>query len=92
MADREVEDNRKRILVLLGPSAEQGSVDWLCPDCRFPVIELHNAITLGISDVIDFDSRHNTMVGVHHSGFFHDKQGLAVKCRIRYYFTLGEHS
>lgn len=76
-----------RVVVLLSRTPEHDYQQFKCPDCLMPVAHLDNAQVLGMSDIIDFDSRHNVLVGVPHRGRL--GQGLGY-CKTRYYFTLGE--
>lgn len=90
MVMTELVDKYVRILVLVERDSQNTYQEWCCPDCGFPVAQLHNANVLGVNDGIDFDSRHNVLIGVAHHGFVYNGRNAKEKCRARYYFTLGE--
>lgn len=86
------EDIRSRVLVLVEQSDAPNYQEFLCPDCDMPVAQLHNCQILGISDVIDFDTRSQPLIGVPHKGRL-AWDGIGERpgyCRTRFYYTLGE--
>lgn len=80
-------DTKYRILVLLQRSDRPDFFSFHCPRCNMKVADLANGQMVGMTDVIDFDSRFNLGIGVPHRGRLGDGNGF---CSIIYYFTLGE--
>lgn len=78
-------DRRYRVLVLLNRSDRPRYYTYLCYQCGFPVCEIVNQDVVAEADSLDMSNV--TLLG---TGVRCDGRYQGGKCRIWYYFSLGQ--
>lgn len=79
------QDRRYRMLILLQRSDRPRYYTWHCPQCTYPVCEIVNSEIVAVSDAMDMQN-----IALAGPGIRCDGRYQGGKCRIWYYFSLGQ--